>query len=122
MRWIHPLLPYLLAQQARHTSALASALSPRHYNPKLNTYNAFTVPVSEDIIDAATALFDSALRQEITAIDQKALEAQDLPCRVLATSSGRLFLIRHGVWHSDICWVSADDDVAFKQLESLFER
>ena len=98
------------------------ALPARHFNPKLNAFNAFTVPIDEQIIDAAADLFESSLRAPIDSVDQEELQAQTLPCRIMYTTAGRFFLIRHGIWQSDICWVSADDDDAFRRLEALFRR
>jgi len=95
---------------------------PTELHPSGPARGAFAASVPHDVIDEAEFLYERHLRRKFASIDQAALGAQQVPCRSIDTDVGRFFVMRPGLWHSDICWISADDDAAFAIFEDWLSR
>jgi len=104
-----------------HACVLPASAPVRHRGSQ-PAQNSFAVPIQAPVVDEAEALYDGHLRERVAAIDQVALQAEKVPCRTIDTGAGRFFLIRPSVWHSDICWISADDSTAFSLFEDWLAR
>ena len=90
-----------------------------YHNDRLRARNVWCIKVDTSLVAEAAELFERAdLRSCHARLDvTKKSSREEVRCR-----SGERFFAHHAGWHSDVAWISADDQPTHDTFHSLFER
>lgn len=90
-----------------------------YHNDRLRARNVWCINVDTSLVAEAAELFERAdLRSCHARLDvTKKSSREEVQCR-----SGERFFAHHAGWHSDVAWISADDQPTHDTFHSLFER
>ena len=110
-------------------STLRRSTAPVHRSTQLPGAppNVWLLPLPEETLAAAKAIFDEALAPHLAAGMIEELAAQPIPYRQLDGPRGRFFCMRAGsstdekkAALSDLAWISVDDDATFDIFADIF--
>ena len=90
-----------------------------YYNVRLDAPSVWCTDVPTSAISEAADIFERCeLRAAYKRLDlNKSTSREEVQCR-----SGERFFAHHAGWHSDVAWISADDQPTHEMFLSIFEQ